>query len=268
MKYVLLCLCVLLAGRFWAQVPVVAVVIEGEFDRFTTDELGNVYALQGDELRLFNAQGKKLARNSVKTFGQITYIDAFSSLKPMIFSRGQGMLAVLDNTLAMQGDPVDLNRNGFPQVTLACMSVQNCFWFFDERLLQLTRVDAQLRPLSSTGRLDQLLGTTPHPVLMQEFDSWLYVSDPEQGVLVFDIFGGYSRTIPILGATGLEVRDGHIIYLKDGILHAYDLKTFEVDMPITWLATAKEKGVRDARIEQGALYTLYPDRIVIAPVVP
>ena len=86
-----------------------AVVIKGTFDRFTTDEIGNVYTLQGDELTLWNAQGKKLLRNSLKTFGTITAIDAFSSLKPMIFSGPQGMLAALDNTLAIQGDPIDLN---------------------------------------------------------------------------------------------------------------------------------------------------------------
>ena len=243
----------------------VAVEIKGAFDRFTTDEIGNVYTLQGDEVALYDAKGKRLLRNSLKTFGSITAIDAFSSLKPMIFSGRQGMLALLDNTLAIQGDPIDLNRNGFPQVTLACMSVQNSFWFFDERLLQLTRVDNQLRPLSATGRLDQLLGFSPRPVFMQEFDSWLYVLDPEQGVLVFDIFGGYAKTIPIIGAVSLEVRDGHILYMKDGVLHSYNVKTFDISMPVTWLATSKEKGLRDARIERGLLYALYPDRIVIAP---
>ncbi len=241
------------------------VIIKGVFDQFTTDEIGNVYTLQGDELALYDANGKQLVRNSLKTFGNITAIDVFSSLKPIIFSRPQGMLAALDNTLAIQGDPIDLNRSGFPQVTLACMSVQSCYWFFDERLLQLMRVDNQLRPLSGTGRLDQLLGFSPRPVFMQEFDSWLYVSDPEQGVLVFDIFGGYAKTIPVVGAASLEVRDGHILYVKDGVLHSYDLKSFEISMPVTWLATSKEKGLRDARIERGLLFALYPDRIVIAP---
>ena len=250
-----------------AQQAADAVVIKGVFDLFTTDELGSVYALQGDEIQLYDAKGKRLIRNSLKTFGSISSIDVFSSLKPMIFSRTQGMLAALDNTLAIQGDPIDLNRSGFPQVTLACMSVQNCYWFFDERLLQLTRVDHQLRSLSATGRLDQLLGFSPRPVSMQEFESWLYVCDPEQGVLVFDIFGGYAKTIPIVGAAGLEVRDGHILYLKDGVLHSYDLKSFDIDLPVTWLATSKEKGLRDARIERGLLYALYPDRIVIAPAV-
>lgn len=266
MKVLTLFAALMLCSVAAAQAPQDAVVIEGAFDRFTTDELGNVYTLQGDELKLFDAKGKRLIRNSLKTFGSITHLDAFSSLKPMIFSRPQGMLAVLDNTLAVQGEPVDLNRSGFPQVTLACMSVQNCFWFFDERLLQLTRVDNQLRTLSSTGRLDQLLGSTPRPVMMQEFDSWLYVCDPEQGVLVFDIFGGYAKTIPIIGTGSIEVRDGHILYLKDGVLHSYDLRSFAISMPITWLTSMKERGLRDARIERGALYALYADRIVIAPV--
>lgn len=251
-----------------AQDPAGAVMIKGAFDRFTTDELGNVYTLQGDEIALWNAQGGRLLRNSLKTFGAITAIDAFSSLKPMIFSGPQGMLAELDNTLAIQADPIDLNRSGFPQVTLACMSVQNMFWFFDERLLTLTRVDHQLRTVAATGRLDQMLDLSPHPVFMTEADSWLYVLDPELGVLVFDIFGGYAKTIAIVGALSLEVRDGRILYLKDGVLHSYDLKSHTIDLPVTWLSSAREKGLRDARIERGLLYALYPDRVVIAPAVP
>lgn len=245
-----------------------AIRIKGTFDLITTDEIGNVYTLKGDELALYNAKGERLLRNSLKTFGNITSIDAFSSLKPMIFSRPQGMLAVLDNTLAVQGDPIDLNRNGFPQVTLACMSVQNAFWFFDERLLRLARVDRQLRPLADTGRLDQLLGFTPRPIIMQEFDSWLYVCDPEAGVLVFDLFGGYARTLPIVGATSMEVRDGHILYMKDGVLHSYDLKSFDISMPITWLTKADGPRPLNARVERGLLYAHFADGVEVRPAGP
>jgi hypothetical protein len=252
-----------------AQEPPAHVVIKGVYDLFTTDELGNVYALKGDELRLYNPEGKMLLRNSLKNFGAITTIDAFSSLKPMIFSAPQGMLALLDNTLAIQGTPVDLNRAGFPQVTLACMSVQNAFWFFDERLMQLTRVAAQLRPLATTGRLDQLLGFMPHPASMQEFDSWLYVCDPEEGVLVFDLFGGYAKTIPIIGARTIQVRDGFILYLKDGVLHSYNMLKQEIELPVTWLIAGKDARPIDARIDAGRLFVHYPERIESgAPITP
>ena len=83
-----------------------------------------------------------------------------------------GALAVLDNTLAVQGDVINLPRSGYPQAVLACMSVQNGFWLFDQREMALLRVDASLRPLANTGRLDQLLGfpvaqEIPEPALVE-----------------------------------------------------------------------------------------------------
>jgi hypothetical protein len=97
------------------------VFIPGNFALFTTDELGNSYAISGDEVMLFDPRGRELARNSIKTLGRIHAIDAFYSLKPLLFSREQGMLAVLDNTLSVQAT-VDLSRGGYAQVTMACAS--------------------------------------------------------------------------------------------------------------------------------------------------
>lgn len=256
-------LAALCALHVHAQAPPAPRFIEGTFDRFTTDDLGNIYAVQGDVLHLMNAEGRSLARNSLNTFGEITHIDAFSSLKPLIFSRQQGQLALLDNTLSVQGDPIDLPRGGFPQVTQVCMSVQNAFWFFDERELSLARVDAQLRPLANTGRLDQLLGWTPHPTFLVESDSWLYVCDPEHGVLLFDLFGTYARTLPIIHTQRIDVRTGTIWYMSGIGLHRYDLRTMETtDVP--WPIPMDELLVRDVRIERGAMYLLLPDRIVVA----
>ena len=170
-------------------------VITGGADLFTTDEMGNIYVLRGDVLELYDLNGAHRMRNSVKTFGRITTLDAFYSLKPMLFSTEQGQLAILDNTLSLQGSVLNLPRSGYAQVVLTCVGVQNAFWFFDQRELALIRVDAQLRELANTGRLDQLLGITPSPASMQEFDSRLYVNDPAEGILVFDLFGTYLKTI-------------------------------------------------------------------------
>ncbi len=237
-------------------------VIMGVFDLFTTDEMGNVYTLLGDELVLFDKQGRTWLQNSLKTFGRITAIDAFYSLKPMIFSAEQGMLAVLDNTLSIQGSPINLSRT-FPQVVLATMSVQNNFWLFDERELSLLRVDGQLRPLADTGRLDQLLGFTPKPTAMQENDSWLYVNDPANGILVFDLFGSYARTIPIMDAKSFEVRGTELYFFKEGRLYMYDMRSFNI-VEVPFPDGIAE--VLDARLERGMLYLRKHDRIHIAPV--
>lgn len=236
-----------------------SITIPGRFDIFTTDELGNIYALRGDELELFDKRGASWLRNSVKTFGRITAIDAFYSLKPMVFSPEQGQLAVLDNTLSVQGSVMNLPRNGFPQVVLACMSVQNHFWFFDERDLSVIRVDRQLRPVANSGRLDQQLGFTPGPISMQEHENRVYLNDPDEGILVFDIFGTYVRTIPITGAKSFEVRERSLYFFGDGVLQVYDMRDLSVQaLPITM-----EEELLDARVELGRVYLHTRQGIVI-----
>ncbi len=258
-KLTVLAFCTALVGM--AQTEPMVTVIEGRFDLFTTDEMGTVYALRGDELELFDKRGKSWLRNSVKTFGRIRTVDAFYSLKPMVFSPEQGQLAVLDNTLSLQGSVINLPRQGLPQVVLACMSVQNNFWFFDERDLVLMRTDGQVRTLANTGRLDQLLGFTPKPVAMQEHENRLYVNDPEHGFLVFDLFGTYMRTIPILGATSFQVRGERLYHMVEGEFRTYDLRSF-ASGPFV-VPGGPAEGLRDARVERGLVYLLLPERIEI-----
>lgn len=265
MTRLLICLLWLLVLPSGAQTPEGTLSIPGRFDRFTTDELGNIYALRGDEIEMFDRRGRGWLRNSVKTFGRVTTIDPFYSLKPMVFSAEQGQLATLDNTLSVQGSVINLPRRGFPQVVLACVSVQNAFWFFDQRELELVRVDAQLRPLASTGRIDQLLGIAPDPVQMQELDNWLFVNSPKHGILVFDLFAGYYKTIPITDATSFEVRKEALYFMREGRPQRYDMKRFDtVELPLP--ALPADAVIRDARVEQERLYLLLDDQILITPV--
>jgi len=115
--------------------------------------------------------------------------------------------------------------------------------------------------VANSGRLDQLLGFTPKPVAMQENESRLYVNDPAQGILVFDLFGTYMRTIPIKGAKSFEVRGDRIFHFQEGALHVYDMRRFDtVPFPVPGGAP---EGLRDARVERGQLFLLLPDRIEI-----
>lgn len=234
--------------------------IEGRFDAFTTDEMGNVYALQGDELRLFDARGRSWLRNSVKTFGRIGVIDAFYSLKPMLFAPEQGQLALLDNTLSLQGSVINLSREGYLQVVGACMSVQNCFWFFDQREMALVRVDKQLNKLAHSGRLDQVLGFSVEPAGMMEYDSKLYLNDPGHGILVFDLFGTYVKTIGIKDAQSMQAR-GPVLYFLDSTgAHVYDMLSFGIEDLRTDTPPGK---IRDMRVESGRVFLLLEDRLLV-----
>lgn len=251
----------------WAQQDTAHWSVEGQVDLFTTDELGTLYTLRGNDLDAYDQTGKHVAHNSLNAFGPISRIDAFSSLKPLIFSRLQGQLALLDNTLSIQGSTLNLPRNGFPQVTLACMSVQGRFWFFDERDMALLRVDEQLKRVADTGRLDQLLNFTPQPTYMEEADGRLYLVDPANGILVFDLFGSHVRTVPVLGAERIQVREGYIWYVLDGKLERYDMRAFHTEV-VPWPSQADTLPVLDVRIEHGRLYRLLPDRVLVERIGP
>jgi len=212
-------------------------------------------------LELYDPQGRSWLSNSAKTFGRIGTIDAFYSLKPMVFSPEQGLLAMLDNTLSLQGSVVYLSREGYAQVVLACMSVQNAFWFFDERELALVRVDKQLRSLANTGRLDQLLGFTPRPIAIQEHDGRLYLNDPQEGILVFDLFGTYMKTIGIKGAHSFEVRGEVLFFFGSAGAQLYDMKSFATQ-PFA-IHVPDGGNVRDMRVERGRVYLLLEDRILV-----
>ncbi|HMN05709.1 MAG TPA: hypothetical protein PKD45_08280 [Flavobacteriales bacterium] len=239
--------------------------VEGPVDLFTTDELGNLYILRGNDLELYDRQGRRSARNSLNTFGPITGIDAFSSLKPMIFSAAQGQLALLDNTLSLQAPPTDLMRSG--RITLACTSVQSRFWLFDERELSLKRVDGQMNETASTGRLDQLLGFTPQPTYMEEAEGRLYVVDPAHGTMVFDLFGTFIRTLRITGVERVQVRDGSLWYVRQGKLERYDLRAYNSE-EVPWPGGNADAPVRDARIEQGRIYRQTNAGVEVEPLGP
>ncbi|HRH38092.1 MAG TPA: hypothetical protein PK760_07095, partial [Flavobacteriales bacterium] len=167
-----------------------------------------------------------------------------------------------DNTLRLQGSVINLPREGYLQVSSACMSVQNCFWFFDQRELSVIRVDAQLRKLANSGRLDQHLGFAPQPTSLQEQESRLYVNDPAQGILVFDLFGTYVRTIPITGIRSFEVRGERLWFLDAKGLKVYDMRSFAtVDVPMEGDMTA----VLDVRVDRGMYYMLTAERIIVRP---
>jgi hypothetical protein len=251
----------------WAQPERTQWSTDGPVDLFTTDELGNLYTLRGNDLDLYDRNGKPAAHNSLNSFGPISGIDAFSSLKPLIFSRAQGRLALLDNTLSVQGTVIDLPRSGFPQVALACVSVGGRFWFYDEREMALLRVDAQLKPVANTGRLDQLLFYTPQPTYMAEADGRLYLVDPARGVLVFDLFGTYLRTLPVLGCPEVQVEGGLLWYVAGGKLGRYDLRTLDPET-VPWPAALGTRTVHGARVEHGRLYCRTDAGVFVFPVGP
>ena len=62
-------------------------VLKVKFDFFTTDNIGNIYAVKEDELMKYLPSGRFFARYSNLKLGSITAVDATNPLKIVLYYR-------------------------------------------------------------------------------------------------------------------------------------------------------------------------------------
>jgi hypothetical protein len=238
------------AASFAQESPFVSEFsIEKPHDFIWTDNLQNLYLISESGIEMYNTKGEMLFKNSQLNLGRITSVDFNFSLKPLLFFAEMNMVVMLDNTLSMQGNPVKLSNHNLNWVTVAAKSIDNHYWFFDMQNFELVRTDMSFKKVRSSGNVSQLLGFDIQPDFLVEHNNWLYVNNPETGILVFDIFGTYYKQIPITGLKNFQVTDRFIIYHIEEKLYQYDLRTFNtIEIPLP------EKEANQARIAKSTLF--------------
>jgi hypothetical protein len=208
-----------------AKKPDIIVNVEGE--KILSDNLGNVYIIKAESISKYDSKGILQKTFSNKTFGPITSADATNALRIILFYKDFNRVVTLDNTLSQNGDPIQLEALGFPLATLAASSHDNGLWIYDQQNFELIRLNRNLQVEQRTGNLSQLLGTDLQPDFLIEKDNRLFLNNPATGILIFDVFGTYSKTIPIKELKNFQVVDDNLIYFQKGNLQMWNLITTE-----------------------------------------
>lgn len=232
--------------------------IKGEFSLMNTDHIGKLYLTQRHELLMYSKDGALMYRFSDLSRGEITQLDTRNPLKLLVFYPGYSQIAFLDNTLSHTRENVQLSKLGLELAQLACSSYDNGFWVYDPVSFRLIRFDQGLNMTNEIFNVNQLVGGDLDPDQMLEFDSWLYMNDPKQGIFVFDSFGTYSKLIPILGADRIHVRENGIFLQIGNRLLKYDPLNFEqteIELPV--------KDFKAVSIEKDRLFILQKDQVLI-----
>jgi hypothetical protein len=230
--------------------------IETQVDFFTTDNQSNVYTVKANVLTKYDKTGKQLYKYSNKNFGNISFVDASNMLKILVFYKSYLVAVFLDNTLSQNGEPISFDKLGFIQTQLVCSSNNSSMWLYDQQNLQLVRLDQSLTPTQKTGNLSVLLGINLQPDVLLEYDNKVYLSNPGTGILIFDIYGTYYKTIPIKEIRQFQPFNGRVFYSKGTAVQAYDLKTAEeqqYEIPV--------KEFKNFRLEMGIL-ALQKDSVI------
>jgi hypothetical protein len=208
--------------------------IESEINSFTTDNQSNIYIVKKYELLKYNKAGKLLYKFSNKNFGDITYVDASNMMKILVFYKDFAQVVFLDNTLSLNGEPISFDKIGFQQVNLVCSSFNNGLWLYDQQKFALIQLNTSYESMQHTENISNLLNIDLQPVSLLEHDNKLYLNNPSTGILIFDIYGTYYKTLPLKNIKSFQVIGDWVYYMLDHKVKAYNMKTTEesdFDMP-------------------------------------
>ncbi len=201
--------------------------IKTKLDYFTTDNIGNIYTINGEEIIKFLPTGKFLGRYSNLKLGTITSVDATNPLKILVYYRDFQQILFLDNQLSLNSDVVSLETLGYEQTDLVCASTNNSFWIYDKQNNELIRFNENSKKVAATGNLKQVLQSDLNPNYLTEHNGYLFLNCPETGIYVFDIFGTFNKIIALKNLKKFQINETIVYYRKDSSLCSYNFKTFE-----------------------------------------
>lgn len=239
----LLVLCLLFMGGACLAQPtswVLSSTIEVNANSVHIDQLNQVYALKKGEIVKLDDNGNEIARYSNRLIGEDIHVDVNNPLKVLVFSPQLMKLKFLDSRLSEMQDELDFSVYGFDQVGLAATSHSNGFWLYDALRFEFVRFNQHYEETARTPNVLQLLRVEFFPSQMVEFNNNLYVTDPNQGVYVFDVYGTFIKRIPVKGIAKLVISDNRLFFEKGGTLYALDLS--DLNEEVVMLSGSVEEG--------------------------
>lgn len=224
-----------------------------------TDRIGNLYIItKTNQLYKYDSRGNLLCTLNYKYLGNINFIDASNPFELYVFYKELNEVLFLDNNLAYRGEML-LNDYGISQAAAIARSYDNGIWVFDNGDLQLKRLNKNGEVLQMSGNIKQYVNTALQPNYIYDNNDRVFVNDSTTGILVFNVFANYIKTIPIKKCSSIKVIDDNLFYNISGKLLKYDLKTFsqtEFQLPDTTY-------IQQVSIEKERLFLLKPNAVDI-----
>ncbi len=222
------------------------------------DAFKNTYIITPNEITKYNALGVEQKTFSTKRYGKIDFVDVTNPLKILVYYKDFQQVVFLDNQLTSKSSMISLETIGLEQTSLICSSANNSFWIFDKQNNALQRFNDESKTLVKTGNLKRILDIDLNPNYMQEHNGYLYLNCPKEGIVVFDIYGTFYKTIAIKNLHDFNVVNGNVFYFTNHVLNEYQPKTFNTI----------QKKYTDTLITQvywqnNTFYKLYSDSLVV-----
>lgn len=225
----------------------------------TTDEMGNVYLVRGDNsLIRYNLDGDSTGNFRSIQNGDLTWIDATNPLRVLLYYADFAKIILLDRMLTPKND-LDLKKIGIFNAPAVGISVDGRIWVYDFNNARLKKIDDQLNATNTSNDMRIESGTVPEPTCIIERDGRVYLCDAAKGIYTFDRFASYINTLEIRNVSRMQAFGSQLVYRRGDTLNAYDLKTLSLKV----IPLPHAGDLVDVRIERKRLYFLYNNKLDI-----
>lgn len=191
------------------------------------DNFQNFYSASNNSVLKFSNEGNFICRYEEFKYGKIGMIDISNPMKMMVYYPDFSTVVTLDKFLSPL-NTYNFFELGYQNISAVASSSDGRIWFYDNTDFKLKKMDETGKVFLESQQLNVLIQQAPNPNFMKERDNKVYVNDPNIGIMVFDIFGSYSKTIPLKGLKRFQILQDEIVYFENGQLNSYNPLTLEV----------------------------------------
>lgn len=188
--------------------PINAVSFNQSVEVWNVDNLGNIYAIQGNSLEKLDSIGRKMYTQSIKSIGKISAIEPINAMKTLLFSEEQQLVCFVDNTLSLNGDCKNLDDFQIQNAKMVAISTRsNLLWIYDEFRSTIILLDiVNNKVVQRVENLKGIIGTDAELVQMIEKDNYLYITTVDGKVYEFD---------QMLSETGNQYNDFQKVWSRE-----------------------------------------------------
>jgi hypothetical protein len=210
-------------------------------------------------LSKYDRAGQLQKTFSNKNYGTLTSVDVSNPLRIVLYYRDFNRVIFLDNMLSRIGDDLVLETLGLPTIHAVASSHDNGLWLFTEQNSELIRLNRNLQIENRSGNLAEITGKSSSPDRMLEKGDHLYMHCPGSGILIFDNFGTYWKTIPVVDEVHFQSADNDLVWFNGRTISFINIKTLEKGE----YSEPSDSTALDMRIENEAVYVLKKDSVLV-----
>ncbi len=212
-------MCLSLIGTF-GVCQNIAFEFSESFNFGSSDPLGHFYLVKDEQIRKIDSLGKTLYSYSNPGLGKIFSIDTSDPFRILLYYKPFNQIILLDRTLSSIGDPIELDELDVFSIAGICRAKQGGFWLIDPNNNSLLHLDNNLDIKTKVLISGLNIGNEDQWFPMLEWKEGLYVCEPGQKLMLFDLFGKQIKSIPVK-ANKIFSLDKNIIFSGDQELHIY-----------------------------------------------